>query len=185
MIALVQRHGVELKKSGRSYKGRCPFHQEKSPSFYVWPEEKRFKCFGCHAGGDAISFVQRLLGKTFVDTVQRPRQGARHRPRGRRRPGDPRATAGQGRHRLRRPTLHRPGCGTSPKASTPASTCAAAASTEDADARLRAGLGPPGLDRAGRQPCASRGSWPSGRRRAWWHHDSEAKATTTCSAGGS
>lgn len=69
MIALVQRHGVELKKSGRSYKGRCPFHQEKTPSFYVWPEEKRFKCFGCQAGGDAISFVQRLLGKTFVDTV--------------------------------------------------------------------------------------------------------------------
>ncbi len=69
MIALVQRHGVELKKSGRSYKGLCPFHGEKSPSFYVWPDEKRFKCFGCQAGGDAISFVQRLLGKTFVDTV--------------------------------------------------------------------------------------------------------------------
>ncbi len=69
MIALVQRHGVELKKSGRSYKGLCPFHGEKSPSFYVWPDEKRFKCFGCQAGGDAISFVQRLMGKTFVDTV--------------------------------------------------------------------------------------------------------------------
>jgi DNA primase len=69
MIALVQRHGVELKKAGRSYKGRCPFHQEKSPSFNVWPDEKRFYCFGCQAGGDAISFVQRLLGKTFIDTV--------------------------------------------------------------------------------------------------------------------
>lgn len=70
MIALVQRHGVELKKSGRSYKGLCPFHGEKSPSFYVWPDEKRFKCFGCQAGGDAISFVQRLLGKTFIDTLR-------------------------------------------------------------------------------------------------------------------
>lgn len=70
MVALVQRHGVELKKSGRSYKGLCPFHGEKSPSFYVWADEKRFKCFGCQAGGDAISFVQRLLGKTFVDTVR-------------------------------------------------------------------------------------------------------------------
>lgn len=69
MVALVQRHGVELKKSGRSYKGLCPFHGEKSPSFYVWADEKRFKCFGCQAGGDAISFVQRLMGKTFVDTV--------------------------------------------------------------------------------------------------------------------
>jgi DNA primase len=70
MVALVQRHGVELKKSGRSYKGLCPFHQEKSPSFYVWADTRRFKCFGCQAGGDAISFVQRLLGKPFVDTVR-------------------------------------------------------------------------------------------------------------------
>lgn len=70
MIALVQRHGVELKKSGRSYKGLCPFHQEKSPSFYVWADTRRFKCFGCQAGGDAISFVQRLLGKPFLDTVR-------------------------------------------------------------------------------------------------------------------
>lgn len=70
MIALVQRHGVELKKSGRSHKGLCPFHQEKSPSFYVWAETRRFKCFGCQAGGDAISFVQRLLGKPFLDTVR-------------------------------------------------------------------------------------------------------------------
>lgn len=69
LIALVQRHGTELKKSGRSWKGLCPFHQEKSPSFYVWPDSNRFKCFGCQAGGDAISFVQRLLGKSFVDTV--------------------------------------------------------------------------------------------------------------------
>lgn len=70
MVALVQRHGVELKKSGRSFKGLCPFHQERSPSFHVWPDEKRFKCFGCQAGGDAISFVQRLLGKPFTDTVR-------------------------------------------------------------------------------------------------------------------
>ncbi len=70
IVALVQRHGVELKKSGRSYKGLCPFHGEKSPSFYVFPEKKGFKCFGCQAGGDAISFVQRLMGKPFVDTVR-------------------------------------------------------------------------------------------------------------------
>ncbi|MFT3838059.1 MAG: DNA primase [Myxococcaceae bacterium] len=70
LVALVNRHGVELKKSGRSFKGRCPFHNEKTPSFYVWAEERRFKCFGCQAGGDAFSFVQRLLGKTFIDTVR-------------------------------------------------------------------------------------------------------------------
>ena len=69
LVALVQRH-VELKKSGRSFKGRCPFHEEKSASFYVTPEMKRFKCFGCQAGGDAIAFTQRYLGKSFVDAVR-------------------------------------------------------------------------------------------------------------------
>lgn len=69
LVALVSRH-VELKKSGRSFKGRCPFHQENTPSFYVTPEIKRFKCFGCQASGDAISFLQRYLGKTFVDAVR-------------------------------------------------------------------------------------------------------------------
>lgn len=69
-MALAQRHGVELKKAGRAYKGRCPFHQEKTPSFNVWPDEKRYYCFGCQTGGDAISFVQRLLGKSFLDAVR-------------------------------------------------------------------------------------------------------------------
>jgi DNA primase len=68
LVQLISRH-VELKKAGRSFKGRCPFHQEKSASFHVTPELKRFKCFGCQAGGDAIAFVQRFLGKTFVDAV--------------------------------------------------------------------------------------------------------------------
>jgi DNA primase len=70
LVALVQRHGVTLKKTGRTFRGLCPFHQEKSPSFYVWSESKRFKCFGCQAGGDGIAFVQRLTGKTFLDTVR-------------------------------------------------------------------------------------------------------------------
>ncbi len=70
MVALVARHGVDLKKSGRSLKGRCPFHNENSASFYVYPEDKQFHCFGCQAHGDCFSFVQRLMGKTFVDTVQ-------------------------------------------------------------------------------------------------------------------
>jgi DNA primase len=69
IVAVISRH-VELKKSGKSYKGRCPFHQEKSASFYVTPEMRRFKCFGCQAGGDAIAFIQRYLGKTFSDAVK-------------------------------------------------------------------------------------------------------------------
>src|ERR687891_226936 len=69
LVQLISRH-VELKKAGRSFKGRCPFHQEKSASFHVTPEMRRFKCFGCQAGGDAIAFVQRYLGKSFVDAVK-------------------------------------------------------------------------------------------------------------------
>jgi len=69
LVALVSRH-VDLKKSGRSFTGRCPVHQEKTPSFFVSPERGTFKCFGCQEGGDAITFVQRYFGKTFVDAVQ-------------------------------------------------------------------------------------------------------------------
>ncbi|HMK74374.1 MAG TPA: DNA primase, partial [Myxococcaceae bacterium] len=69
LVALVGRQ-VELKKSGRSFKGRCPFHEEKTASFYVTPELRRFKCFGCQAGGDAIAFLQRSGGKSFVEAVR-------------------------------------------------------------------------------------------------------------------
>src|SRR5437660_6415259 len=69
LVALIGKH-VELKKSGRSWKGCCPFHGEKTPSFYVTPEMHIYKCFGCQAGGDAISFVQRYFGKSFIDAVK-------------------------------------------------------------------------------------------------------------------
>lgn len=69
ILAIVGRH-VSLKKSGRSYKGCCPFHNEKTPSFYVTPEKRMWKCFGCGAGGDAISFLTRHSGKGFVDVVR-------------------------------------------------------------------------------------------------------------------
>jgi DNA primase len=69
ILAVISRH-VELKKSGRSYKGRCPFHEEKTASFHVTPDLQRFHCFGCQVGGDAIAFVQRYLGKSFVDAVR-------------------------------------------------------------------------------------------------------------------
>ena len=50
---------TELKRSGSNLMGRCPFHSEKTPSFSVTPAKKMFFCFGCHAGGTAITFVQR------------------------------------------------------------------------------------------------------------------------------
>jgi DNA primase len=69
IVSLVSRH-VELKKAGREFKGRCPFHQEKTPSFYVVPEKRFYFCHGCRASGDAVSFVQRYLGKTFTDAIR-------------------------------------------------------------------------------------------------------------------
>ena len=61
---------VNLKRSGSSYKGLCPLHGEKTPSFYVTPAKGIFKCFGCGEGGDAISFVQLHDGLTYVEALK-------------------------------------------------------------------------------------------------------------------
>ncbi|MFK7988742.1 MAG: DNA primase [Sandaracinaceae bacterium] len=60
---------VQLKRSGTSFKGLCPFHSEKSPSFYVHPDRGFFHCFGCQASGDAISFLMRIDGTAFPDAL--------------------------------------------------------------------------------------------------------------------
>lgn len=69
LVALVSRN-VKLRRSGGSFLGLCPFHAEKTPSFNVNPQRRFFKCFGCDASGDAISYVQRLQGLTFVEAVR-------------------------------------------------------------------------------------------------------------------
>src|SRR4051794_24059379 len=61
---------VQLRKAGGTYKGLCPFHQERTPSFTVTPARGTFKCFGCGEGGDAISFVQRLDNLDFVTAIE-------------------------------------------------------------------------------------------------------------------
>jgi DNA primase catalytic core len=59
LVALIQSKGIELKKKGRSWQGRCPFHADgKTPSLSVTPEKGLWKCFGCGVGGDAIRFVE-------------------------------------------------------------------------------------------------------------------------------
>ncbi len=67
LAALVSRR-VKLSRSGRQMKGCCPFHGEKTPSFYVY--EDGYHCFGCGAHGDAISFVMQTSGAGFMETVQ-------------------------------------------------------------------------------------------------------------------
>ncbi len=69
IVAVLGRH-MELKRSGRTWKGNCVFHGEKTPSFHVYPEDKHFKCYGCGAYGDVFAFVQRLEGKEFPEVVR-------------------------------------------------------------------------------------------------------------------
>src|SRR3989339_644861 len=61
---------VILKKAGRHFKGLCPFHSEKSPSFIVSTERQSFKCFGCQEGGDVISFLQKYDGMSFLEALE-------------------------------------------------------------------------------------------------------------------
>lgn len=61
---------VKLKKVGSNYKGLCPFHNEKTPSFIVSPEKQIAYCFGCNKGGDIFRFIQEVEGIDFVDAMK-------------------------------------------------------------------------------------------------------------------
>ena len=61
---------VILKKNGKHYWGCCPFHKEKTPSFSVNPELGFFKCFGCGAGGDALTFIMKTQNKDFMEVIK-------------------------------------------------------------------------------------------------------------------
>ena len=69
IVEVIQRY-VVLKKSGANYMGCCPFHKEKTPSFSVNRAKGIFKCFGCGEGGDAISFLMKIQGKSFKDIIE-------------------------------------------------------------------------------------------------------------------
>ena len=70
IVALIGEHAA-LKRQGRRWVGLCPFHGEKTPSFSVNAEEGFYYCFGCHAKGDAISFIRAIDHLDFVDAVRR------------------------------------------------------------------------------------------------------------------
>jgi DNA primase len=69
IVDLVGRH-VALKQVGRNFKGLCPFHDEKTPSFHVNRERQIFHCFGCGAGGNAITFLMRHENQTFPEVAR-------------------------------------------------------------------------------------------------------------------
>jgi DNA primase len=62
---------VSLKRSGSNYSGKCPFHDEKSPSFSVSPSKQLYHCFGCGEGGTAITFMMKYYHLPFMDAVQK------------------------------------------------------------------------------------------------------------------
>lgn len=57
-VDIAKRYGVDLQQKGKQYRGLCPFHAEKTPSFHV--HKNRFKCFGCAWSGDAVDLVSQL-----------------------------------------------------------------------------------------------------------------------------
>tara|TARA_B100000963_G_scaffold8172_1_gene6418 strand:+ start:19719 stop:21605 length:1887 start_codon:yes stop_codon:yes gene_type:complete len=61
---------VDLKKAGVNYKGRCPFHEEKTPSFVVSPSKGIYKCFGCGKGGNSVSFLQDLQAISYPEALR-------------------------------------------------------------------------------------------------------------------
>jgi DNA primase len=69
IVALASEY-VKLDRSGSRYKGLCPFHQEKTPSFHVNPDTGLFYCFGCHASGDTITFIEKIENLEFSDAVK-------------------------------------------------------------------------------------------------------------------
>ena len=61
---------VQLKRKGRLLGGLCPFHNEKTPSFYVYPDTQSYYCFGCGAGGDVITFIKQINNLDYLEAVK-------------------------------------------------------------------------------------------------------------------
>ena len=61
---------IKLERSGKNLKAKCPFHNEKTPSFYVSPDRGSYYCFGCGAKGDIFSFVEQFEGLDFMGSLK-------------------------------------------------------------------------------------------------------------------
>lgn len=70
LVSLVHAHSIETKKAGNRDVGLCPFHSEKTPSFTIFPDN-HFYCFGCHASGDAASFIMKMHGCSFPEALEK------------------------------------------------------------------------------------------------------------------
>ena len=88
IVAVISEH-VVLKKSGKNFKGLCPFHSEKTPSFSVSPEKRIYHCFGCGTGGNVFKFLMEIQNISFPDAIKHlaertgiplPRNASDHHP---------------------------------------------------------------------------------------------------------
>lgn len=70
IVDVVSQYVPSLKRAGQSYKGLCPFHREKTPSFIVTPSMQIYKCFGCGEGGDVIKFIEKMERVDFGEALQ-------------------------------------------------------------------------------------------------------------------
>ena len=84
LVALFEAHGVDVRKYGRGFKARCPFHNENTPSMSLNPKKGVYHCFGCGQSGDHLTFLQEHLKQSFADSVATLRQlaGQTVRPAG-------------------------------------------------------------------------------------------------------
>src|ERR1035437_5850773 len=69
IVDVIGEH-VHLKKTGQNFKGNCPFHNEKTPSFVVSPAKQIYHCFGCGEGGNVIQFISKTQNVSFVEAVK-------------------------------------------------------------------------------------------------------------------
>jgi len=70
IVDLISSYHIQVQQSGKYFKALCPFHGEKTPSFYIYPVKKNYHCFGCGVTGDAIKFVQEYEKITFIEALK-------------------------------------------------------------------------------------------------------------------
>ncbi|RMD81441.1 MAG: DNA primase, partial [Lentisphaerae bacterium] len=69
LVQLAERYIPSLKRAGSTFKGLCPFHEEKTPSFVIYPEKNHYICFGCGQSGDIFKFVMEIERLEFIEAM--------------------------------------------------------------------------------------------------------------------